>query len=1347
MIRPAPNAPEPILDPLTRRALPRPGRIAGLAAVAVGLFLWCAPAQAISTKALLTVTGTPGLGQSVCTVDLNGDGYPDLVVGAPLVQNGAVYIYFRGSDGLKPDVTLTGESGSQFGASVASAGDVNGDGYPDLIVGASDAYGNTGRAYVFYGGPSLVSKSAVVADVILTGEPSSAFGTSVSGAGDVNGDGRADIIVGAPNYGALFTGRAYVFYGGPTLLSKGAGSADVIITGEANGNNFAQSVSSAGDVNGDGRSDIIIGAPHYSATTGRAYAFYGGPTLISESAANADVIITGEVTGDAFGWAVSSAGDLNGDGRSDIIIGAPQNATTTGRAYVFLGGATFVSKGAAAADVILSGEANGNSFGYAVSTAGDVNGDGKQDLIVGAPYSKPAQGTGRAYLFLAGPSLASKGAGNADIILTGDVYVYGFGTAVSAAGDMDGDGYGDVVVGAPNSSGGVGRAYVTSVFPFKLLSPNGGDRWTAGQSEKVHWLGHDVADVSLSVDGGASWDPLLSSVGGQADNTISVTAPAQTSLAALIRVSYTGQTVTHGTSVRSAKVFTIVNPAAPVAEGLRWSFSGVSANDQAGNVVSLGDVNGDGYPDYIVGAPGVNANSGAAYIFFGGPKPHAIPDVTLTGEPGSAFGASAAPAGDVNGDGYPDVIVGAPNYTAGGRVYIFFGGPRLGSKGAASADVIVTGEAGGSLFGSAVSGGGDLNGDGRADIIVGDPSYGAGIGRAYIFYGGPTLVSKGAGGADVILSGENGGDFFGCSVSSAGDVNGDGWFDAVVGAKGYKGTGRAYVFYGGPTLATKGAGSADGILTGEGPPHPTGFGTFVSGVGDINGDARCDIAVSDVGYNGKTGRCYVFFGGSTLLTKGAESADVILTGETGPGNFGTLGAAAGDVNGDGYPDLIVGAPGANSGTGRAYVFYGGPALASKGAAGADLILNGENAGSPSQFGVSVCWAGDVRRDGFADLLVGSSGYNGNRGRAYLYDLNRYQILSPAGGQTWTVGTTQNVSWLGAAPADLWISENGGDSYDLLKSGVGGAASNAIAVTLPQTSTRLARVKLTPADATISGSAESDSPFTIAAAAAPVADRLRWTFTGGSANDRASNVTTLGDINGDGYPDFLVGAPGANANAGAAYIFYGGPAPHASPDVTLTGETGSAFGASAAPAGDLNGDGYPDVIVGAPNYPAGGRAYVFFGGPRLGSKGAGSADVILTGEAGGNLFGSAISGGGDLNGDGRADIIVGAPSAAGSGRAYVFYGGATLVSKGAGSADVILSGENGGDFWLLSNFRAERAWGRNVLVRAGLQREALPAFGWPDLLSDPAGGTVPSGCGGPMEDRSWTTRRCMPSCSA
>jgi hypothetical protein len=330
---------------------------------------------------------------------------------------------------------------------VAAAGDVNGDGYADILVGAYAHSSSAGRAYVFYGGPSLVSKSAANADVILSGESATNFGLKLASAGDVNGDGRGDIIVGATEYSSL-AGRAYVFYGGASLVSKPATSADVVLTGEAS-SRFGVSVGSAGDVNGDGFPDLIVGAYFYSSTTGRAYVFYGGPNLSNKNAAGADVILTGE-TGSAFGIAVATAGDVNGDGRGDVIVGASGYSTSTGRAYIFFGGPTLVSKPAANASVILTGEATGNNFASTISSAGDVNGDGRGDVIVGA-YAVLGN-TGRAYVFLGGSGLVTKPAANADLIFQGDGFNNMFGSSVAGAGDLNRDGFGDLLVGAVEST-------------------------------------------------------------------------------------------------------------------------------------------------------------------------------------------------------------------------------------------------------------------------------------------------------------------------------------------------------------------------------------------------------------------------------------------------------------------------------------------------------------------------------------------------------------------------------------------------------------------------------------------------------------------------------------------------------------------------------------------------------------------------------------------------------------------------------------------------------------------------------------------------------------------------------
>ncbi|MBL0108002.1 MAG: FG-GAP repeat protein [Ignavibacteria bacterium] len=165
--------------------------------------------------------------------------------------------------------------------------------------------------------------------------------------------------------------------------------ADVIMTGETSGNYFGNSVSSAGDVNGDGYTDVIVGSYLYSSNTGRAYIYFGGGSMNNV----VDLTMTGETTSDFFGKSVSSAGDINGDGYSDVIVGATGYSTSTGRAYIYFGGVSMDN----VADVIMTGEATGDSFGNSVSSAGDINGDGYSDVIVGAPlYSSQ---TGRAYIY------------------------------------------------------------------------------------------------------------------------------------------------------------------------------------------------------------------------------------------------------------------------------------------------------------------------------------------------------------------------------------------------------------------------------------------------------------------------------------------------------------------------------------------------------------------------------------------------------------------------------------------------------------------------------------------------------------------------------------------------------------------------------------------------------------------------------------------------------------------------------------------------------------------------------------------------------------------------------------
>jgi hypothetical protein len=203
-------------------------------------------------------------------------------------------------------------------------------------------------------------------------------------AGDVNGDGINDVIVGAPRFplNGVDTGRAYVFYG-PISGSLIATQADVTIFGENLNDGFGRSVAAGNDINGDGVADVIVGADQLFAGTGagKAYVFYG-PLSGDIQAATANAILTGEVDRDLFGASVTSVGDFNGDGFSDVTVGASENHFRSGRTYTFFGPLSGTIS-AADADSIVTGSSL-DQLGFSVA-GGDFNGDGGPDLVIGAP--------------------------------------------------------------------------------------------------------------------------------------------------------------------------------------------------------------------------------------------------------------------------------------------------------------------------------------------------------------------------------------------------------------------------------------------------------------------------------------------------------------------------------------------------------------------------------------------------------------------------------------------------------------------------------------------------------------------------------------------------------------------------------------------------------------------------------------------------------------------------------------------------------------------------------------------------------------------------------------------------
>ncbi len=269
-----------------------------------------------------------------------------------------------------------------MGHALSGAGDVNGDGYGDVIIAVSyypQPYANVGRAWVYHGSSSGLSSTAN--RTLMGGAVGHYFGFSVSGAGDVNGDGYDDVIIGASGYdsGSLnAVGRVVIHHGSASGVSS---SANLTLTGSAAVDRLGCSVSGAGDVNGDGYDDVIIGAYGHAIFIGRAYVHHGSASGLGIAPS---LTLTGG-TEATLGNSVSGAGDVNGDGYDDVIIGANGYAHLTNRftgaVYIHHGSPTGVSSTSSS---MLVGNDGGVFFGSSVSDAGDVNGDGYDDVIIGA---------------------------------------------------------------------------------------------------------------------------------------------------------------------------------------------------------------------------------------------------------------------------------------------------------------------------------------------------------------------------------------------------------------------------------------------------------------------------------------------------------------------------------------------------------------------------------------------------------------------------------------------------------------------------------------------------------------------------------------------------------------------------------------------------------------------------------------------------------------------------------------------------------------------------------------------------------------------------------------------------